>query len=162
MELMEKSQVYATDINADALITAEKGEYRYRFNKQYIENFNAVFCTGDRGEKECFSDHTMYMNVDATRDIIRMKKFLRRMPVWEKFDLVTDLEAFKGTFDIIICRNVIIYFNYELQNRVLKLLHEHLNHGGCLMLGMHESIIGPCSSLFRKEENIYYRKDKTM
>lgn len=161
MGILEKCNIYATDINTDALSAAERGEYRYRFNKTYLDHFNQVFCSGEDDDRECYSDWRAYMKVDAASDIIRMKRFLREKPSWEKFDLVKDLDMFNGNFDIIMCRNVIIYFNTSLQNRVLKLFQQNLNRKGCLILGMHESIIGPCSDYFSKEENIYYKKHKT-
>ena len=86
-----------------------------------------------------------------------MQDILRKKPLYKKNDLVKDKNVFNTKFDIIICRNVIIYFNYELQNRVLKQFHEKLKPNGCLMLGVHESIIGPFSHAFIKDGQFYFR-----
>jgi chemotaxis protein methyltransferase CheR len=73
-------------------------------------------------------------------------------------DLVRDENPFNIKFDFIICRNVIIYFNYELQNKVLNLFYQNLNNDGCLVLGLHESIMGPNSSRFDKKSHAYFKR----
>ena len=56
-----------------------------------------------------------------------MKDYLRSKPVYKKLDLVKDPNLFLVNFDLIVCRNVIIYFNNELQNRVFDLFYKNLN-----------------------------------
>lgn len=157
--LLEKSSIYASDINSDVLETAEKGIYRYRFNKEYITNYNEVFSdmdndTGKRGKPEW----KKYFKIDETRDLIIMQDHLRKKPVYKKIDLVTDGNLFQTKFDLIICRNVIIYFNYELQNRILKLFLDNMKKNSCLLLGLHESIIGPYTNVFAKDEQFYFKR----
>ncbi|MEX2371155.1 MAG: CheR family methyltransferase, partial [Bacteroidales bacterium] len=77
---------------------------------------------------------------------------------YKKIDLVQHDNQLKEQFDIIICRNVIIYFNYELQNKVLNLFYRNMRNNGCLVLGLHESIIGPCASQFQKLDKFYTRR----
>ena len=86
-----------------------------------------------------------------------MKDYLIEKPEFRKLDLVKDENLFGNKFDLIICRNVIIYFNYELQNRVLNLFYNNMNDHSYLVLGMHESIIGPYSSKFLKKKTVYYK-----
>ncbi len=159
MGLLEKSAIYASDINSDVLVAARKGTYRYRFNKEYIDNYKLVFSSPDEEKvKSKKPDWKKYFKVDETKDLIIMKDFLREKPVYDKGDLVKEKNLFNTNFDLIICRNVIIYFNYELQNKVLKMFHTNLKPNGCLLLGMHESIIGPYSNLFTKSEQFYFKK----
>lgn len=157
--LLEKSTIYASDINSDVLIAARKGSYRYSFNKEYIENYKVVFNSPEKEKvKSGKPDWKKYFKVDETKDLIIMQDFLREKPIYNKGDLVKDKKLFNTKFDLIICRNVIIYFNYELQNRVLKMFHTNMHSNGCLLLGMHESIIGPYSNLFKKDDQFYFKK----
>ena len=157
--LLEKSNIYASDINADVLETAEKGNYRYRFNKEYITNYNEVFSvieTETRRQEK--ANWKKYFKIDETRDLIIMQDYLRKKPAYKKVDLVTDGNLFQKKFDLIVCRNVIIYFNYELQNRILKMFHDNMQVNSCLLLGLHESIIGPYTNLFAKDEQFYFKR----
>jgi chemotaxis protein methyltransferase CheR len=86
-----------------------------------------------------------------------MHNFLRKKPKYSKIDLVQDENLFQQEFDMIICRNVIIYFNFELQNKVLHLFHRSMGKNGLLVLGKHESIIGPGSNLFKKKGQLYVK-----
>jgi len=157
--LLEKSTIYASDINSDVLIAAKKGSYRYRFNKEYIDNYKTVFDAPEKGNvKSKKPEWKKYFKVDETKDLIIMQDFLRKKPIYEIADLVSEKSPFDTKFDLIICRNVIIYFNYELQNRVLKMFHTNMKPNACLLLGLHESIIGPYSNLFKKDEQFYFMK----
>lgn len=159
MNILEKSEIYASDLNADVLDIARKGRYKYRFNKVYLENFDHVLNYSYNDSKKMRDLHwNKYLTVDETKDSILMKEFLRDKPFYKKVDLVKDKNPFLVEFDLIICRNVIIYFNYELQNKVFDLFHKNLNRGGCLLLGLHESILGPFSNLFIKKEQFYFKK----
>ena len=156
--MLDKSNIYASDINEDVIEIAKKGVYRYRFNKDYIKNYDEVFSSiKDSAGKNVSPDSKKYFKIDETKDLIIMQDKLRKKPVYKKNDLVKDKNLFGIKFDLIICRNVIIYFNYELQNRVLKMFHDNLESKGCLMLGMHESIIGPYSNIFIKDGQFYFR-----
>ncbi len=159
MGLLDKARIYGSDLNEDVLETARKGIYKYRFNKEYVDNFEKVFnLSADQTRTVRNIDHRKYFTIDETRDQIRMNSFLREKPVYAKIDLVKDQNLFFVNFDLIICRNVIIYFNYELQNRVIKTFHDNMHDRGCLLLGLHESILGPCSSYFAKDDFFYYKK----
>ena len=158
MGMLDRSNIYASDINEDVLETAKKGVYRYRFNKNYIANYDEVFSSAEEGEGEGGKpDSKKYFKIDETRDLIIMQDALRKKPIYKKNDLVKGKNLLDVKFDIIICRNVIIYFNYELQNRILKLFHDNLRANGCLLLGVHESIIGPFSHTYIKDGQFYFR-----
>ncbi len=158
LKLLEKTQIYGSDLNPDVLETAQKGTYKYHFNQSYLENFDRVMLNGTGtsswNHKKIWKK---YFHIDETRDMIRMKDYLRSKPVYKKLDLVKDPNLFLVKFDLIVCRNVIIYFNNELQNRVFDLFHQNLNEYGTLILGVHESILGPFSKRFIKKEPFYYK-----
>jgi len=156
--MLDKANIYGSDINEDVLTAAKNGTYRYHFNKDYLNNFEEVFKpTESSSWKGARTEAKKYFKIDETKDLIIMQDHLKKKPLYTKIDLVKDKNLFNVKFDLIICRNVIIYFNYELQNRVLKMFHDNLRSSGCLMLGMHESIIGPFSHTFTKDGQFYYR-----
>ncbi len=157
--LLEKSNIYASDLNADVLELARTGAYRLRFNREYVDNFNDVFKRGIENKIQGkFKDYKAYFDINEARDLIQMHAFLCEKPVYKKLDLVNEDHSFQIDFDIVICRNVIIYFNYELQNRVLGMFHRTMKDNGCLVLGLHESIIGPSTSMFTKQDHFYVKR----
>jgi chemotaxis protein methyltransferase CheR len=157
LNLFNKSNLYATDINPDVLEISKTGTYKYRFNLNYLDNFDSVIRQNQAGEYQDVA-YSNYFSIDKTRDIIKMNTFLTDKPVYKKMDLVWESNPFPVQYHLIICRNVIIYFNYALQNKVFKLFHESLQTGGCLVLGAHETILGPLASLFTKKSHGYFKK----
>jgi chemotaxis protein methyltransferase CheR len=159
MGLLQKSHIYATDINRQVIETAKKGIYKYRFNEVYLDNFDSVIRENPRDSNIYFEvPYSKYFEVDKTRDNIRMNELLLDKPVYLKQDLVKDPNPFEVVFDLIVCRNVIIYFNYELQNKVFKLFLDNMSPGACLLLGVHESILGPFASRFEKKFQAYFKR----
>lgn len=158
LNLFDKARVYATDINTDVLEVAKQGVYKYRFNIGYLDNFDKVIKENPYNYEE-YNDvpYDKYFEIDKAADVIRMKPFLREKPVFKKHDLVTEENTLYVKFDIIMCRNVIIYFNYELQNRVFDLFHRNLYDNGCLILGLHETILGAYATKFQKKGHAYYK-----
>ncbi len=157
LNLFNKSNLYATDINPDVLEISKTGTYKYRFNLNYLDNFDSVIRQNQAGEYQDVA-YSKYFSVDKTRDIIKMHTFFTDKPVYKKMDLVWESNPFPVQYNLIICRNVIIYFNYALQNKVFKLFYESLQTGGCLILGAHETILGPFASLFNKKSHGYFKK----
>src|SRR6056297_430964 len=159
LDLFEKAKVFATDINTDMLERAKEGEYRYRFNLQYLDNFDKVIKENPYNYEDVKDvPYERYFDIDKTQDAIRMKKFLRDKTVFRKHDLVNDKNIFYSKFDIIFCRNVIIYFNNNLQNKVLELFSNNLYRDGYMILGAHESILGPVSNNFERTKGVYKKK----
>jgi chemotaxis protein methyltransferase CheR len=158
LDLLERSEIYGSDLHEDIIETARQGRYKYRFNQSYLENFDRVMLNGDgtlsANQKKNWKK---YFHIDETRDIIQMKDFLRNKPVYKKLDLVKDTNLFMVDFDLIVCRNVIIYFNTDLQYRVFDLFHRSLNEHGSLLLGVHESIMGSWSKRFIKKDPFYFK-----
>jgi len=156
--LLEKSEIYASDLHNDVLDTARQGVYRYRFNQSYLENFDRVILNGEGSYSLNQKKHwRKYFHIDETRDTIQMKDYLCQKPVYKKQDLVRDPNLFLVNFDLIVCRNVIIYFNTSLQNRVFELFHQSLKQNGALLLGVHESILGAYSKRFIRKDPFYYK-----
>ena len=159
LDMLDKAKIYGTDINSDVLDIAKKGLYKYRFNIGYLDNFDKVIKENPYNyEKYNDVPYSKYFDIDKSRDILRMNQFLADKPVFKKHDLVKENNTFYNKFDIVFCRNVIIYFNYNLQNRVFSLFHNSLYENGFLVLGMHETILGPHTQNFEKKEQVYVKK----
>jgi len=159
MGLYDRAKIFASDINTDVLDQAKKGVYKYRFNISYLDNFDKVIKQNPFNYEE-FNEipYEKYFNIDKSRDTLTMKKFLTEKPIFRKHDLVQDGNLFFAKFDLILCRNVIIYFNYSLQNKVFELFHSNLYPKGVLVLGMHEAILGPHATKFEKLGQFYVKK----
>lgn len=159
MGMLENAKIFASDLNTDVLDAAKKGVYKYRFNIGYLDNFDKVIKQNPLNYDE-FNDvpYEKYFEIDKIRDAITMKKFLTEKPIFRKHDLVKDGNLFFAKFDLILCRNVIIYFNYSLQNKVFDLFHTNLYTKGVLLLGMHETILGPWAAKFEKMGQAYIKK----
>jgi chemotaxis protein methyltransferase CheR len=157
--MFEKSMIYGSDLNPDVIETARLGRYKYHFNQSYLENFKKVLLNGS-GEGTIVEKKQWkkYFTVDEARDTIQMNQFLINKPFFRKMDLVKDDNLFMVKFDLIVCRNVIIYFNTELQNKVFGLFHESLTDTGTLLLGIHESIMGPYARQFIKRDPFYQKQ----
>jgi chemotaxis protein methyltransferase CheR len=157
--MLEKTHIYGSDLSEKVLEIARKGCYKYSFNQNYLDNFQKVF-VGANGEASRQHEklRNRYFAVDEPHDAIQMNKFLCSKPVYKKLDLVKDSNLFLAKFDLIVCRNVIIYFNYELQNRVFDLFYNNLNDHGVLLLGVHESIMGPFTRKFRKVNSFHFKQ----
>lgn len=147
--LYDRTQIYATDMNEIVLKQAREGIFPISKLKQYTSNYQKA------GGQESFSDY-----YSAHYDHVVMDKSLRKNILFSDHNLATD-EVF-GEMHLILCRNVLIYFNRELQNRVIGLFTESLCHSGILGLGTKESIrLSEYSNDFEdicKEEKIYRKK----
>jgi len=159
MGLLNKTELYASDLNTDAIDAAKAGVYKYKFNISYLDNFDKVIRSDVNNPLIVRNiPYEKYMTIDHAGDKIIMNRNLLEKPFFSKLDLVKDKNLFQVTFDLILCRNVIIYFNYSLQNRVFQLFYDNLYDKSYLMLGVHESIIGPFTARFEKQGYYYLRK----
>ncbi len=159
MNMLDKCNIFASDLNLDALEIAKRGEYKYRFNVEYIDNFNKVIRQNPYNFEEVIDiPFTKYFDIDLTKDLLKAKPILKQKPIYRKQDLVREDNVFYTKFDIIFCRNVLIYFNYDLQNRIFENFHKNLFNKGTLILGIHESMLGPVSSKYIKKGMYYLKK----
>ena len=125
--LAERAVIYATDINSNVLEQARKGIYHAHSLAQARENYQLA---GGRGS---FDDY-----IDTGYERLMMNLALKQNIVFTNHDIVTD-QVF-GEMQVVICRNLLIYFRRELQARVLTLFHQSLDLGGFLGLGIKESL----------------------
>ncbi|MCG2659760.1 MAG: hypothetical protein L6437_05895, partial [Kiritimatiellae bacterium] len=126
--LYKRSRIYATDFNEALLEKAKKGIFPLGKMKTYTQNYIAA---GGQGN---FSDY-----YNTKYDGVRFQPGLAKNIVFAQHNLATD--ASFNEFNVIFCRNVMIYFNRELQNRVHGLLYESLMHLGFLGLGEKENLL---------------------
>jgi chemotaxis protein methyltransferase CheR len=125
--LYERCRIYATDISDDLLQRARRGIFGLETVRQGTHNHHAA------GGKDSLS---AYYKADHGRVI--MREALRRNVVFAVHNLVGD--ASFNEFHLILCRNVMIYFDERLRNRVHELLYQSLGRSGVLGLGIRESI----------------------
>jgi len=159
LNLLDKAKIFATDLNTEALDMAKKAEYRYRFNIGYLDNFDKVIKENPFNYEE-YNEvaYDKYFKIDKVSDTIVMHDFLRQKPIFRKHDLVKGENLYFAKFDLILCRNVIIYFKYSLQNKVFNTFHSHLYNNGHLLLGMHETMLGEVAAKFEKKGQLYRKK----
>lgn len=148
--LYDRTRIYATDINEMVVGKAAEGIFPIDDVQEYTRNYQAA------GGEESFAD---YYRADSSAVI--MEPSLKSNIVFSDHNLVTD-----GVFsemDVIVCRNVLIYFNRELQKRVLRLFYDSLAEGGILCLGSKESILFCAGSddfeTLDRTEKIYRKKE---
>ncbi|WP_373049300.1 CheR family methyltransferase [Vulgatibacter sp.] len=123
--LYDRCRIYATDMNAAVLEKARSGVFSLNQMKEYTANYIAA------GGKRSLSDW-----YSATADHAQIKSSLRRNVVFAQHNLVTDGSF--NEFHLVLCRNVMIYFNPTLQARVHRLIYGSLRRFGMLALGRRE------------------------
>jgi chemotaxis protein methyltransferase CheR len=148
--LEDRTMFYATDISQDALDDAARGIYSLDRIRTFTENHRAS------GGKSSLSDYYSSAYGNALFD-----KSLRERVVFSDHSLVTD--AVFGEMNLISCRNVLIYFNRDLQDRAIGLFRDSLSRGGYLGLGSKENLrfsrhAGAFTD-FVREEKVYQRRD---
>ena len=125
--LLERALIYATDINPESLDKARQGIFPLESIRGHTKNYQKA------GGKRAFSDY-----YTAAYNAAVFDKSLRENITFADHSLATD-SVFSET-QLVLCRNVLIYFNKQLQDRALGLFHESLSHRGILGLGSKESI----------------------
>jgi len=125
--LYERSRIYATDIKEVVLQKAKSGIFPLDRMQEYTENYIAA------GGKRSFSDYYI-----AKYDGALFSPSLTKNVVFSQHNLVTDRSF--SEFNVILCRNVLIYFDKTLQARVLTLFYDSLATFGILALGSKESL----------------------
>jgi chemotaxis protein methyltransferase CheR len=126
-ELYERARIYATDINESVLERARAGVFPLEKMKEYTQNYIRA------GGKRAFSEYYV-----AAYDGAQFQRSLIDNVVFAQHNLVSDGSF--NEFQVIVCRNVMIYFDRSLQNRVHRLFYDSLPHLGVLGLGQKETI----------------------
>ena len=146
--LYEKTRIYATDINEAVLDRARLGVFPLDKMQEYTQNYIKA------GGERAFSEYYV-----ARYDGAQFSRALRENVVFAQHNLVSDRSF--NEFNVVVCRNVMIYFDKALQERVHALFYESLSMFGVLGLGHKESIhftsfedryeeLDPAEKLYRK------------
>jgi chemotaxis protein methyltransferase CheR len=125
--LYERTRIYATDINETVLERARAGVFPLEKMKEYTQNYIRA------GGRRAFSEYYL-----AAYDDAQFQRSLVENVVFAQHNLVSDRSF--NDFNVVVCRNVMIYFDRGLQNRVHGLFYESLVHLGVLGLGRKEAI----------------------
>lgn len=146
--LKEKTFIYGTDINATVLSDARKGIYSLRNIKNHAENYQLSGLSGS------LTDHftTMY-------DAATIHSGLKVRTLFSVHNLISD--GIFNEFQLICCRNVFIYFEIQLQEKILNMFYNSLCPHGFLCLGSKETIRSDIFKMkfkvINQKENIYQK-----
>jgi len=132
-----RHKIIATDIDNTILERARKGEYVAseikNVKKEYLDK---------------------YFRVQGDKYLIDPK--IKSLVTFKKHDLI--LDSYEKDFDLIICRNVVIYFNQDVKDQIYKKFSDSLKKGGLLFVGATESIYNYKEYGFEKASTFIYRK----
>ncbi len=147
--LLDKAQIYATDVNEEVVKKAKDGIFPIGNMKDYTSNYQKAGGIGS------FANYYV-----ARYECAVMDGSLKKNIVFADHNLATD--GVFGEMDLVLCRNVVIYFNKQLQSRAIRLFRDSLCAGGFLCLGSKESIrFSEYSDDFEdvvKSEKVYRKK----
>ncbi len=125
--LYERSLIYATDFNDDTLRQAREGIYPADLMQKYTQNYIQA------GGRRSFSEY-----YTARYDFALLRPSLQQNILFSQHNLVSDGPF--NEFNVVLCRNVMIYFTRPLQERTHTLLHNSLSMFGILGLGARETL----------------------
>jgi chemotaxis protein methyltransferase CheR len=146
--LYDRAQIYATDLSHEALDQARHGIYPATQVGKFADNYRRA---GGKAELSAYYTEAY--------DHIAMRESLRRNVVFFQHNLVSD-HVF-GEMNVIVCRNVLIYFGPELKARVLRKLEQSLCPRGFLCLGTSEHLVTSPTRAFEEfaaRDRIYRRE----
>jgi chemotaxis protein methyltransferase CheR len=130
-------KIVATDIDSTILQKARNGEYVYaevkNVSKQFLDKYFLI-----KEDKYCISSE------------------IKKMVDFKKHHLI--LDNYESNFDLIVCRNVVIYFNSDIKDKIYKKFSESLKKGGLLFVGATESIYNYKEFGFEKASTFIYKK----
>lgn len=146
-QLYDRSFFYGTDINNDVLDFAKDGIYDLQKMKQFSENYQK---TG--------AIHTLSDYYSARYEAASINHSLKKNLLFSAHNLASD--GVFNEFQLISCRNVLIYFNTDLQKKVIELFYNSLANFGFLCLGAKETLRSTETGRFKiidKKNNIYQK-----
>lgn len=132
-----KHTIIGTDIDTTILETAKRGEY----GPNDIRNVDRDMLN-------------KYFAVNGNKYMLNRE--IREMVQFKKHDLI--LDSYEKGFDIILCRNVVIYFTTEVKDKLYRKFYQSLNPGGLLFVGATESIYNYIEFGFEKASTFIYQK----
>lgn len=136
--LTDSFKVLATDIDETVLNKARKGIYE----KKIAEKIPSLML------KKYFSQ--------IEENFFEVNKEIKKFIDFKKLDILKD--PYPKNCDLIICRNVMIYFTNEAKNKVYKKIYDSLNNGGVLFVGSTEQILTPQKFGFLPIQHFFYKK----
>jgi chemotaxis protein methyltransferase CheR len=144
-----RASIIATDIDTDVLQHAADGIYRYqKSSKEFPDWIKPQKYFKRRVKKGLAGDDIL----------IKVNDELKRMITFAQMNLNDDYYPFpEHQFDVIFCRNVLIYFSVEDQNKILKKLFRHLKIGGTLYIGHSENPHDLINYVKRAGQNIFVK-----
>jgi chemotaxis protein methyltransferase CheR len=149
--IYDKCTIYATDFNDASLDQARQGVYPADKIREATRRYQQA------GGRRSFSNY-----YHARYGAAVMEKSLKDRITFANHNLVTD-HVF-GEMQLVFCRNVLIYFNRELQNKVLTLFSASLVHGGLLCLGTNEdlqfTVVSDQYETVNRNAKIYRKRDR--
>lgn len=131
-------KILATDIDSEALAKAKEGIYHERSLKNLPKEFLSKY----------------FINSDGS---YKISDIIKECVDFRKHDLLKD--EYPSNMDLIVCRNVLIYFTEDVKDRIFRKFHSSLNYGGVLFLGSTEQIIFPQKYGFKTVKSFFYMKD---
>jgi len=146
--LKGRFRIYATDIDQEVLSKAQKGIFPLKEMRQFTHNYQKS------GGRSTFSDY-----YTARYDHAMLTPSIKESIVFASHNLAGDNEF--GEMQMVLCRNVLIYFKDCLKDRALNLFHSCLSDGGFLCLGTKETLDGRSISPYYQEiapQTRIYRK----
>jgi chemotaxis protein methyltransferase CheR len=146
-QLYDRTFFYGTDINSEVLDFAKNGIYDLKKMKLYSENY---LKTG--------TSHTLSDYYTAKYDAASIRHSLKKNVLFSAHNLASD--GVFNEFQVISCRNVLIYFNTDLQKKVIDLFYNSLANFGFLCLGSKETLRSTEIGRFKvidKKNNIYQK-----
>lgn len=146
--MLQKSRAFASDLSSKVLKKAKKGEYSSMVMNNYLKPFLKFY------PERQLNDFFDYNETQAT-----IKNKYKNYATFSRHNLVHD--ATDKKFDIIFCRNVMIYFDESLKFQVLSMFNEQLNDNGFLVIGYYDTLPDSCKDIFDIYDNktrIYRKK----
>lgn len=138
-----KYKILATDISEKVLTKGKTAVYSLDDGAPIPMNFKKKYCL---------------LSKDRETPTLRIKKDLRKNVLFKQINLTTESYKIKKLYHVIFLRNVMIYFNKEIQSRILNNLYTHLHPDGYLFLGHSENLPNPSLPFLRVGPSIYIKK----
>ncbi len=150
--LWERTWSYATDLNPFAIKSAVKGTFPLVLKSKYLKAFDQ--CLPD-------AEFERYFEISMEQNHFGIKKDFTKNIDFQCHNLISDPYK-QNSFDLIFCRNVLIYFDDMLKIQILQKLHKSIRKGGFLVIGFYDFMPNDCKHLFEPYDSsarIYKKVD---
>lgn len=158
LSMLDQVDIFGTDINEEMLDVAQSGRYRHVDMQDCLSNFNKVM-NPEGTDENLRVNYSHFIHETSQRDYVQMSEHLTEKPLFLKHNLLSCQTFINKQFDIIMCRNVLIYFDHDLQNRIINFFYNNLVEGGLLIFGKQEGIYGNSVTGFEKVDNMYIKRE---